>query len=159
MSCLQEAAVAGSPPRRCCHPWETLLAEGNDAALPTGEQLAESQQAGWEILAKKQGLREPLRKQGCLSVSGEQMGTMVFVAAYLTCQLSCNTKASVTQQRWPGLVRGRSATACVAQLLAWLLRRGCLMWLRSGEAGNCLPGQSFVSELLGTASTFCFLLG
>lgn len=76
--------------------------------------------------------------QGCLSVSGEQMGTAAFVSTYPTRQLSCSTKAGVTQLRWPGLVRGRSETACVAQLLAWLLQRGFLTWLHSGIAGNCL---------------------
>lgn len=74
--------------------------------------------------------------QGCLSVNGEQMGTAAFVSTYPTCQLSGGTKAGVTQPRW--LVRGRRETACAAQLLAWLLRRGFLMWLRSGGAGNCL---------------------
>lgn len=75
---------------------------------------------------------------GCLSVNGEQMGAVAFVSTYPTRQLSCHTKAGVTQLRWPRLVCGRSETACVAQLLAWLLRRGFLMWLHSGVAGNCL---------------------
>lgn len=76
--------------------------------------------------------------QGCLSVNREQMGTVAFVSTYPTRQLSRSTKAGVTQLRWPELVRGRSETACAAQLLAWLLQRGFLMWLRSGVAGNCL---------------------
>lgn len=76
--------------------------------------------------------------QGCLRVNGKQMGTAAFVSTYPIRQLSCRTKAGVTQLRWPGLVRGRSETACVAQLLVWLLRRGFLMWLQPGIAGNCL---------------------
>lgn len=115
-----------------------LVSRGKRCCPSHRGAAAESQRAGWEILAKKQGLEEPPHEQECLSVSGEQMGTVAFIAAYLTCQLSCNTKAGVSQRRWPGLVCGRSETACIAQLPAWLLRRGFLMWLRSGEAGNCL---------------------
>lgn len=60
--------------------------------------------------------------QGCLSINGEQMATVAFVSTYPTRQLSSSTKAGVTQLRWAGLVRGRSETACTAQLLAWLLQ-------------------------------------
>ena len=76
--------------------------------------------------------------QDCLNINREQMGTAAFVSTYPTRQLSCSTKAGVTQLRWPGLVCGRSETVCVAQLLVWLLWRGFLMWLHSGVAGNCL---------------------
>lgn len=73
--------------------------------------------------------------QGCLSITGEQMGAVVFVSTYPTHQLSCGTSTAVTR---PGLVRGRSGTAHQAQLLAWLPQRGLLMWFCSGLDGNCL---------------------
>lgn len=97
--------------------------------------------------------------QGCLSTNGKQMGTVAFVSAYPTHQISCNTKAGVTEQRWLGLMHRRSETACIAQLLVWLLQRGFLMWLCSGVDRNCLSWWSFVLELLGAVSMFCFLLG
>lgn len=73
--------------------------------------------------------------KGCLSITGEQMGTVAFVSTYPTRQLSCGTRAAVTK---PGLVRGRSDRAHMAQLPAWLPQRGLLMWFRSGVDGNCL---------------------
>lgn len=79
-----------------------------------------SQQAGWDVQDEKRGWKEPgfgTAMQGCLSINGEQMGPAAFVSTYPTHQLSCSTKAGVTQLRWPGLVRGRSEAA---QLPAWL---------------------------------------
>lgn len=121
--------------RRSHYPRETM-----PPFLPEGSWLILSNQGGKSWLRSK-AERSPCFATlmwGCLSIHGEQMGTLAFVSTYPTCQLSSRTKAGVTQLRWPRLVCGRSETACVAQLLAWLPQRGFLMWLLSGGAGNCL---------------------
>lgn len=107
--------------------------------LPDSSWLIPSNQGGKSWLRRK-AERSPCFATliwGCLSIHEEQMETLAFVSTYRTCQLS-STKAGVTQLRRPRLVRGRSETACVAQLLAWLPWRAVLMWLLSGGAGNCL---------------------
>lgn len=102
--------------------WENLILHGR---LPCPREiillfllgnswLLLSQHGGKSWLSSEAG-RSPsfgAVPQGYLSVDGEQMGTEAFASLYPVYQLSCGTKAGVTQLRWSGLMMcGQSCPA------------------------------------------------